>query len=55
MAETTPGFCFVPIRLDDTELPLFAEGRVFLDFGAYPDGPNGGSCCACCMPSSGSH
>ena len=42
MAETTPGFCFVPIRLDDTELPLFAEGRVFLDFGAYPDGPNGG-------------
>jgi tetratricopeptide (TPR) repeat protein len=42
MAETRPGFCFVPTRLDDTELPLFAEGRVFLDFGAYPDGPNGG-------------
>ena len=37
-----PGFRFVPVRLDDAELPLFAKGQVFLDFMAYPDGPNGG-------------
>lgn len=36
------GFQFVPVRLDTAELPAFAESRVFLDFSAYPDGPNGG-------------
>jgi hypothetical protein len=35
-------FQFVPIRLDATELPIFAKTRIFLDFSAYPDGPNGG-------------
>lgn len=39
---TKRGFHFVPLRLDDAELPLFAESRVFLDFSSYPDGPNGG-------------
>jgi hypothetical protein len=41
-ARSRKGFCFVPIRLDATKLPAFAEGRVFLDFSSYPDGPNGG-------------
>jgi MinD-like ATPase involved in chromosome partitioning or flagellar assembly len=36
------GFQFVLVRLDTSELPAFAESRVFLDFSAYPDGPNGG-------------
>ncbi len=36
------GFQFVPLRLDDSELPPFAKTRVFLDFSTYPDGPNGG-------------
>ncbi|MBB6091332.1 hypothetical protein HNQ60_000178 [Povalibacter uvarum] len=36
------GFRFVPVRVDATELPTFASLRVFLDFSAYPDGPNGG-------------
>jgi tetratricopeptide (TPR) repeat protein len=37
-----PEFYFVPIRLDATELPGFADNRLFLDFTSYPDGPNGG-------------
>jgi len=41
-ARSRKGFCFVPVRLDATKLPAFAEGRVFLDFSSYPDGPNGG-------------
>jgi hypothetical protein len=36
------GFRFVPIRLDRSALPLFAENRIFIDFADYPDGPNGG-------------
>jgi hypothetical protein len=36
------GFQFVPVKLDSSELPAFAESRVFLDFSSYPDGPNGG-------------
>ena len=41
-AEQKPGFQFVPIRMDTSKLPVFAESRVFLDFSSYPDGPNGG-------------
>ncbi|MGA3072846.1 MAG: TRAFs-binding domain-containing protein [Bryobacteraceae bacterium] len=37
-----PGFRFVPIVLDGTDLPLFLKNRVYLDFSSYPDGPNGG-------------
>lgn len=36
------GFRFVPVKLDDSALPEFAESRIFLDFSTYPDGPNGG-------------
>ena len=32
----------MPIRLDRSTLPLFAENRIFIDFADYPDGPNGG-------------
>jgi tetratricopeptide (TPR) repeat protein len=42
LATERKGFQFVPIRLDRSELPLFAGGRIFLDFADYPDGPNGG-------------
>jgi hypothetical protein len=41
-ATRKPGFQFVPVRLDSTDLPDFAANRIFLDFSAYPDGPNGG-------------
>jgi tetratricopeptide (TPR) repeat protein len=41
-ATRKPGFQFVPLRLDSSALPGFAESRVFLDFSTYPDGPNGG-------------
>ena len=38
-----PDFRFVPLKLDSSALPGFAEeSRVFLDFSTYPDGPNGG-------------
>lgn len=36
------GFQFVPVLLDKTELPPLAATKLFLDFQAYPDGPNGG-------------
>lgn len=41
-ATKNPQFNFVPIRLDNTELPEFADSKVFVDFSSYPDGPNGG-------------
>src|SRR3954451_9600869 len=41
-ADSKAGFRFVPVRLDGSELPDFAANRIFLDFQAYPDGPNGG-------------
>ena len=41
-ATKNPKFNFVPIRLDNTPLPEFADSRIFLDFSSYPDGPNGG-------------
>lgn len=37
-----PGFCFVPVRLQNAKLPVFASNRIFYDFSSYPDGPNGG-------------
>jgi tetratricopeptide (TPR) repeat protein len=37
-----PNFNFVPIRLDKTALPEFADSKIFVDFSSYPDGPNGG-------------
>ena len=41
-ADEDPDFAFVPVSLDDTELPEFARNRIFLEFSEYPDGPNGG-------------
>src|SRR5258705_6527789 len=35
-------FRFVPVRLDQVDLPEFADSRIFIDFSSYPDGPNGG-------------
>ena len=42
LAPERKGFQFVPVRLDRSDLPLFAGNRIFLDFADYPDGPNGG-------------
>jgi hypothetical protein len=41
-ATSKQGFHFVPVRLEPSDIPPFAASRVFLDFSAYPDGPNGG-------------
>jgi tetratricopeptide (TPR) repeat protein len=35
-------FYFIPVRVNHVNLPLFADNRIFIDFTAYPDGPNGG-------------
>jgi len=35
-------FYFIPVRVNQVNLPLFADNRIFIDFTAYPDGPNGG-------------
>ena len=40
-ATNDTNFHFVPIRLNQINLPGFANNRIFLDFTAYPDGPNG--------------
>jgi tetratricopeptide (TPR) repeat protein len=37
-----PSFNFVVVKLDDSETPLMADNRIFIDFSSYPDGPNGG-------------
>lgn len=42
LASEKRGFQFVPVKLDMSKLPPFAERRIFLDFSSYPDGPNGG-------------
>lgn len=41
-ASNGESFKFVPLRLDNSNLPDFAANRIFLDFSSYPDGPNGG-------------
>lgn len=41
-ATRKPGFRFIPVNLDGAELPPFASNRIFLNFSAYPNGPNGG-------------
>lgn len=41
-ATKNANFNFVPIRLDNTDLPEFADSKIFVDFSSYPDGPNGG-------------
>jgi len=35
-------FFFVPVRLDESQLPPTLNNQLFLDFSSYPDGPNGG-------------
>lgn len=41
-ATTKKDFHFIPVKLDNSELPAFADNRIFIDFSSYPDGPNGG-------------
>jgi tetratricopeptide (TPR) repeat protein len=42
LANEKEGFQFVPVRLDQSKLPVIVKRRIFLDFSSYPDGPNGG-------------
>lgn len=35
-------FIFVPVKVEEAELPSFAANRIHIDFTSYPDGPNGG-------------
>jgi hypothetical protein len=42
LANEKKGFQFVPVRLDQSKLPVIVKRRIFLDFSSYPDGPNGG-------------
>lgn len=41
-ADRKPDFNFVPVTLDNSELPDFAANRIYVNFSSYPDGPNGG-------------
>jgi hypothetical protein len=41
-ANKNDNFIFVPVTIDNTELPTFAASRIYIDFTSYPDGPNGG-------------
>jgi tetratricopeptide (TPR) repeat protein len=36
-----PGFRYVVLRVDETELPLFAQAKLWIDFSGQPDGPTG--------------
>jgi TIR domain-containing protein len=36
-----PGFRYIVLRVDETELPLFAQARLWIDFSSQPDGPTG--------------
>jgi tetratricopeptide (TPR) repeat protein len=42
MAMESPDFYFVPVTIAGGAIPRFASERVYIDFTAYPDGPNGG-------------
>jgi tetratricopeptide (TPR) repeat protein len=35
-------FYFIPVKIEKSALPVFAKTKLFVDFGDYPDGPNGG-------------
>lgn len=35
-------FYFIPVKIEKVQLPTFANTKLFVDFGDYPDGPNGG-------------
>jgi tetratricopeptide (TPR) repeat protein len=41
-ADKEDDFYFIPVRINHVNLPPFADNRIFVDFTAYPDGPNGG-------------
>ncbi len=41
-ATSNKKFYFVPLKMDKAPLPTFAKSKIYIDFGDYPDGPNGG-------------
>ena len=41
-ATNDKNFYFVPVKIEKVQLPTFANTKLFVDFGDYPDGPNGG-------------
>lgn len=42
MATENKSFQFVPVKIEKSKMPVFAENRIYIDFSDYPDGPNGG-------------
>lgn len=41
LEKSKPGFRYVVMRVDTVELPLFASGKLWVDFSHAPDGPSG--------------
>jgi tetratricopeptide (TPR) repeat protein len=41
-ATSDKSFFLLPVKIDATPLPTFAQTQLFLDFSNYPDGPRGG-------------
>src|SRR5215510_1945812 len=35
-ATENKGFIFIPVKIEDTNLPTFADNRIFIDFSNYP-------------------
>ena len=36
-----PGFRYVVLRVDEIDLPMFAQAKLWIDFSTQPDGPSG--------------
>jgi predicted Zn-dependent protease len=41
LEKSKPGFRYVVLRVDEVELPLFAQSKLWIDFSGLPDGPTG--------------
>jgi tetratricopeptide (TPR) repeat protein len=41
LEKNKPRFHYVVLRVDETELPLFAQAKLWIDFSTQPDGPTG--------------
>src|SRR5208337_25537 len=41
LEKNKPGFRYVVLRVEETDLPLFAQAKLWIDFSSQPDGPTG--------------
>jgi hypothetical protein len=39
LEKTKRNFCYVVVRVDEVELPLMAQAKLWIDFSGQPDGP----------------